>query len=319
MRSGERSPQKEKRPNLPKWLKATGATALGLAAWAMNSPESAAGTTPVTKDTIVFAYNDGAVMTENFSGIPSAGNTDHANPIVGITRVPIAGNSQGGYDETAANGQVFALGGAPNYGGANNLQLNAPVVGMASTPDGQGYWEVAADGGVFSYHDAGFYGSMGGKQLNAPIVGIAPTPDGHGYWEVASDGGVFAFGDANFYGSMGGKHLNAPVVGMAADRTGNGYWLVAKDGGVFAFGDAPYDGSVPQEANQGFPQGNNTVGMIALSNYVGGFDYGVVSNLGALDVFSSVNPAQYQPPLALPGTGETVIGAADISTPVPIP
>ena len=44
---------------------------------------------------------------------------------------------------------------------------NAPVVGVAATPDGRGYWEVASDGGVFTFGDAGFYGSMGGKPLNA--------------------------------------------------------------------------------------------------------------------------------------------------------
>ena len=86
---------------------------------------------------------------------------------------------------------------------------NAPIVGIAATPDGKGYWEVASDGGIFAFGDAGFYGSMGGKPLNAGVVGIAATPDGKGYWEVASDGGIFAFGDAGFYGSMGGKSLNA--------------------------------------------------------------------------------------------------------------
>ena len=121
---------------------------------------------------------------------------------------------------------------------------NAPVVGIAATPDGQGYWEVASDGGVFSFGDARFYGSMGGKPLNAGVVGIAATPDGQGYWEVASDGGVFSFGDARFYGSMGGKPLNAGVVGIAATPDGQGYWEVASDGGVFSFGDARFYGSM---------------------------------------------------------------------------
>src|SRR6202011_3318610 len=67
---------------------------------------------------------------------------------------------------------------------------NAPVVGVAATPDGKGYWEVASDGGIFAFGDAGFYGSMGGKPLAKPVVGIATTPDGHGYWEVATDGGI---------------------------------------------------------------------------------------------------------------------------------
>jgi hypothetical protein len=61
--------------------------------------------------------------------------------------------------------------------------LNAPVIGMASTPGGHGYWLVAADGGVFSFGSARFYGSMGGKPLNARVVGMATpcqTPSGIG-------------------------------------------------------------------------------------------------------------------------------------------
>ena len=54
-------------------------------------------------------------------------------------------------------------------------KLAAPVVGMASTPDGKGYWLVGADGGVFGFGDAGFFGSMGGQKLNAPVAGITPV------------------------------------------------------------------------------------------------------------------------------------------------
>jgi hypothetical protein len=52
-------------------------------------------------------------------------------------------------------------------------RLNAPVVGIAATPDGTGYWLAAADGGVFSFGSAQFEGSTGGTSINAPIVGIA--------------------------------------------------------------------------------------------------------------------------------------------------
>jgi N-acetylmuramoyl-L-alanine amidase len=128
--------------------------------------------------------------------------------------------------------------------GANAVaNPNAPIVGMAATPDGNGYWLVASDGGVFAYGDARFFGSAGSVVLNAPIVGMAATPDGNGYWLVASDGGVFAYGDARFFGSAGSVVLNAPIVGMAATPDGNGYWLVASDGGVFAYGDARFFGS----------------------------------------------------------------------------
>jgi hypothetical protein len=174
---------------------------------------------------------------------------------VGTTATDVASNDPGlrslveqltfppassqGYFLAARDGGVFAYGTASFHGSMGGQHLNAPVVGMAPTPDGQGYWLVASDGGVFAFGDAAFFGSMGGHHLNAPVVGMAPTPDGQGYWLVASDGGVFAFGDASFAGSMGGALLNAPVVGMAAAPSG-GYWLVAGDGGIFSFGSGFY-------------------------------------------------------------------------------
>jgi hypothetical protein len=127
--------------------------------------------------------------------------------------------------------------------GAQYYNLNAPIVGMAPTPDGGGYWMVGTDGGVFSSGDAGFYGSTGSINLNQPVVGMAATPDGAGYWFVASDGGIFAYGDAGFYGSRGGQPLNKPIVGMAVTPDGKGYWLVASDGGIFSYGDAGFYGS----------------------------------------------------------------------------
>jgi hypothetical protein len=157
--------------------------------------------------------------------------------------VGIAPASAGGVWIVASDGGVFTDGNARFHGSLGNVRLNAPVVGIAATPDGGGYWLAASDGGVFAFGDARFHGSLGTVHLNSPVVGIAATPDGGGYWLVASDGGVFAFGDARFHGSLGAVHLDAPVVGMAADGRG-GYWLVASDGGVFAYGGAPFKGSM---------------------------------------------------------------------------
>jgi N-acetylmuramoyl-L-alanine amidase len=140
-------------------------------------------------------------------------------------------------------GWVLNFGQAPALGSLQGTNLDAPIAGMAATPDGGGYWLVASDGGVFSFGTAVYHGSMGGSPLDAPIVGMAATPDGGGYWLVASDGGVFSFGTAAYEGSMGAKPLNAPVRGMAATPDGGGYWLVASDGGVFSFGTAAYEGS----------------------------------------------------------------------------
>ena len=125
-------------------------------------------------------------------------------------------------------GRVSAAGGAALYGDLVGTPLNAPVLGMAATPGGNGYWLGAADGGVFAFGDAGFLGSMGGRFLIAPVVGMAPTPSGEGYWLVAADGGVFAFGDAGFFGSMGGQFpWQCPGARHGPDGqrvTGTGWW-----------------------------------------------------------------------------------------------
>ena len=48
-------------------------------------------------------------------------------------------------------------------GPARTTAFHRPIVGMASTPSGDGYWLVASDGGIFTFGDAHFYGSTGGR------------------------------------------------------------------------------------------------------------------------------------------------------------
>ena len=66
-----------------------------------------------------------------------------------------------GYDLVSADGVVTSFGAAYNYGPAAPPTLAAPVVGLATTTDGNGYWEAAGDGGVFAYGTAPFRGSSG--------------------------------------------------------------------------------------------------------------------------------------------------------------
>jgi len=153
---------------------------------------------------------------------------------IGTLHAPVADPQIGG---------VLTFGHAASYGTPNGSRLSAPVVDMASTPDGRGYWLVGADGGVFSFGDAGFYGSEGGTGVMTPFVGIAPTRDGHGYWIAGDFGNVYSFGDAPSENSIA-RSLNAPVVGIAADPKAAGYWLVGADGGVFTFGHAAFHGSM---------------------------------------------------------------------------
>ena len=144
--------------------------------------------------------------------------------------------------QSASTGSVTGFGDATSYGAPTGSQLNAPVAGMAPTPNGKGYWLVGADGGVFTYGNAGFYGSEGGSGVRTPFVGIAPTSDGHGYWVANDRGNVYPFGDAAQLGGPG--RLAAPIVGVAAVPNSVGYWLVGADGGVFSFGSARFYGSM---------------------------------------------------------------------------
>jgi IPT/TIG domain len=171
--------------------------------------------------------------------VTTPGGTSAISPADRITYiVPPPAPPSGGYWEVASDGGVFSFGNALFYGSMGGTHLNAPVVGIAPTPDGGGgYWLVASDGGVFTFGDAAFFGSTGGLHLNRPVVGMTPTPDGDGYWLVASDGGVFNFGDAKFFGSTGAMHLPSPIVAIAPTFDGAGYWLVAADGTVYSFGD----------------------------------------------------------------------------------
>ena len=182
-----------------------------------------------------------------------------------------------GYTMAASDGGVFTFGNAGFFGSMGGTTLNAPVVGVATTPDDQGYWLAGADGAVFAFGDAGFFGSMGSAVLRKPIVGMTATPDGGGYWLAAADGGIFAFGDAGFFGSMGGRKLNSPVVGMASTPTGAGYWEVAADGGIFAFGDAAFRGSMG-----GHPLNQPIVGLASAPD---GGGYWLVASDGGIFAF----------------------------------
>src|SRR4051794_3770807 len=71
---------------------------------------------------------------------------------------------------TTYTGFVTGFGAASGRASLQISQMNAPLVGVASAPDGKGFWAVASDGGVFTAGTARFAGSMGRKPLNMPVV-----------------------------------------------------------------------------------------------------------------------------------------------------
>jgi Putative Ig domain len=239
-----------------KWSLAAGALPRGLTL----SPAGLVAGTPTTQGVYDFTVK----VTD------AAGHSTTKPLTLVIASAPPLPHGAQGYQLTAGDGGVFTFGHASFRGSAANAHLVAPVVGIATTPDGSGYWLTAKDGGVFSY-GVPFHGSLGNVHPAAPIVGIAATPDGAGYYLVAADGGVFTFGDAHFKGSLGNVHLAAPIVGMAVTRDNQGYYLVGADGGVFAFGDAHFQGSLgatpPKAAVAGIAVDNATLGYwLVLAN-----------------------------------------------------
>ncbi|MGH9109897.1 MAG: right-handed parallel beta-helix repeat-containing protein, partial [Acidimicrobiales bacterium] len=129
----------------------------------------------VAADGGVFSFGDATFM-------GSMGGKPLNAPVVGMavqaTLKPATagGNPHGsGYWLVAADGGVFAYGGATEMGSMGGKHLNAPVVSIDATSDGHGYWLNASDGGVFNYGDAAFHGSAGSLHLNQPVVGATPV------------------------------------------------------------------------------------------------------------------------------------------------
>jgi len=208
----------------------------GTAPGAPVPPQQTAGYWLGAADGGVFAFGDA-----QFHGSMAGQPLDA--PVVGIASTwgrivagvrPNNAGAADGYDLVARDGGVFSFGTAQFYGSMGGKALDAPIVGIATTPDQGGYWLVASDGGVFAFGDAGFYRSMGGTPISAPIVGMAATPDGKGYWLVGRDGAVYAFGDARYAGGAAGP---SPAVGIAGE-TASSYWIVLADGTVEALGGA---------------------------------------------------------------------------------
>ncbi len=205
---------------------------------------------------------------ESFGTAHSYGSvTNPVGSVIGMAATP----DDNGYWVVTNAGVIYNFGDAMRFVGVSiygitgltgTHPLNAPIVGLAPTPDGKGLYLVAADGGVFNFGDARFLGNTytlgltglkGTHPLNAPIVGMTLTPSANGYLLIAADGGVFNLGDAKFLGNtytlgitgLKGTHpLNAPIVGGTyVPGSQAGYYLFGADGGVFNFGTAPFEGS----------------------------------------------------------------------------
>jgi hypothetical protein len=195
--------------------------------------------------------SDGGIFTfgsAQFHG--STGALRLQRPVVGITLTA----DRGGYWLVASDGGAFAFGDAGFFNSIPGLgiapagssgpgrKLNAPIVGMVPSSDGNGYFMVGADGGVFAFGDAKFEGSCPGVGgCSGAAVTVMPDASGNGYWLVTATGHVYTFGDAVSHGSPGPQSV--PVTSAVRTPDGQGYWILFANGAVDAFGDASGFGS----------------------------------------------------------------------------
>ncbi|HWS47407.1 MAG TPA: hypothetical protein VN636_16205, partial [Acidimicrobiia bacterium] len=122
---------------------------------------------------------------------------------------------------------------------AANLGLRQPIVGIMTSPSGNGYRMFARDGGIFSFGDTPFLGSLPGIGIHVTdVVGVAATPTNRGYWIVRQGGQVYAFGDARYLGNYGASPAD-PVAAAVADPAAAGYRLITRSGRTIPFGFAP--------------------------------------------------------------------------------
>jgi hypothetical protein len=180
----------------------------------------------------------------------SMGGIPLQRPVVGIVPTP-SGN---GYWLVASDGGVFAFGDAGYYGSIPGLgihpagsgltnSLNAPIVGIVGSYDGNGYFMVAADGGVFAFGDATFAGSCPGiggcSGSGVAVVPSLQTPNG--YWLTTQTGHVYGFGVPS-YGEPGPQ--SSPMTSMSTTMShyssayNGGYYILDANGQVFAYGNA---------------------------------------------------------------------------------
>jgi hypothetical protein len=221
----------------------------------------------------------------------STGSLTLQRPVVGITPV----TAGGGYWLAASDGGVFAfdagffgsipgLGFHPAGSGLPN-SLNAPIVGMVPSADGDGYFMVASDGGVFAFGDARFEGSCPGiGGCSGAAVAVMPDASGGGYWVITKTGNVYAFGDAQYYGAPGPELV--PVTSAARTPDGRGYWILYGNGVVVPFGDA-VGGNGPISSTSGFNPATAIFAQDAQGYWVGTangavYPYGDAQSFGSM-------------------------------------
>jgi hypothetical protein len=127
-----------------------------------------------------------------------------------------ANNAGEGFWVLTKEGDVFALGGAPDLG---TPKTSRRLVAMASHPTRAGFWVLDVRGRVHAFGAAKQLGSAKFKRA----VGMAVHRSGRGYWIASANGTVAARGKAKAYGDL--RRFDVAVDRIALREDADGYYL----------------------------------------------------------------------------------------------
>src|SRR5438105_3262861 len=103
----------------------------------------------------------------------------------------LQGDGTVGLYQAGAFGEVVPFGDARTYGDLSHVAIGSPIIGIATTPPGNGYWPMEATGRMHPFGDAPDLGSpaLPAKEY---AIALAATATGKGYWLTTQVGGVHA-------------------------------------------------------------------------------------------------------------------------------
>ena len=96
--------------------------------------DGGAGTDKLNIDAQFLSVNEAG----NVVSVAGKGNITYSS----FETVNVLNRGTAGYWLVASDGGIFSFGGARFFGSTGRFKLNKPIVGVASTPSGDGYWLV---------------------------------------------------------------------------------------------------------------------------------------------------------------------------------
>ena len=212
---------------------------MALAAWSGNQwgfdGDNGSGYYLVAQDGSVYAYGPAVY----YGGVNNSGLNGTSLLVPGAKIVGMAVDPNGGYWVVDNQGHTYAFGGAPNLGNANG---STGIVGITTSPNGNGFLLISNSGQVFSFGDASKF--LNFTDLNN-VTGIAS--DNNGICASAMNGSVDCEG-VGWSGDLSSASPPGGIIGISSisPDANNvlfgmpGYLLLGGNGQVYNFGEGTF-------------------------------------------------------------------------------